>query len=130
MAHPVAIRARRQVRRGPTLTAAQRNIRPVVQVYPQRAPDRIRQGDTPARPARVPIYTAQNRAGIKAVAGWPFLVRMRAPSPQASRPRGRQRPWVERSNIARPPSEAYGSQFGLDPTGKGMTAVPLAGVPG
>lgn len=123
------MKRRRPVRRGPHLTAAARNVRPIVRVYPHQAPDPPRQGDTPARPARVPIVTFQNRAGILSVMADRFLLRLRAPDPSAATPGFGSHPWTERANIRRPPAEAYGSQFGLDPTGKGMAAVPLAGVP-
>lgn len=94
-------------------TAPEANVRPVVGVGHQRAPDPPRQGDTPSRPARMPIVTFGIHGPIMSNF---FRVRTRAPSHLARTPRGMQLPTVERSNIRRPAATAYGSTHVLDPS--------------
>lgn len=104
----------RMERPAPTgLTSAELNVRPVEGVGEQRAPDPIRQGDTPARPARMPIVVFGTHRGPVATF---FGVRTIAPNHVAAIPKGRQLPTVERTNIRRPPAIAYGSIYELDPS--------------
>lgn len=96
-------------------TPAERNVRVVEGIAPQRAPDPVRAGDTPTRPARVQIVTFLAIAPFKAVMKDEFLVQQVAPNHLAATPRGGQLPLSERTNIARPAAEAYGSLFELNP---------------
>lgn len=86
------------------------NVRPRVNVSPQEAPDPIRQGDTPSRPAVMPaiILTGMNP---DSVAEGRFVASILSPHPHASYPRGRMTPDRSRSNIKVPPHIAYGSLF-------------------
>lgn len=93
------------------LTSAELNVRPIEGVGEQRAPDPIRQGDTPSRPARMPIVVfGTHRAPVATF----FGVRTVAPNHVAAMPKGTQLPTVERTNIRRPPAIAYGSLYTLD----------------
>lgn len=104
---------RRQELPAPTgCTAGEANVRPIEGVGTQRSPDPIRQGDTPSRPARMPIVVFSILGPIAANY---FGVRIHAPQHTAATPRGLQHPFVERVNIKRPQATAYGSQFVLDP---------------
>lgn len=100
---------------GPDRTAAQRNVRMFERVYPHRAPEAPRQGDTPARPARMPTYVALSMASIRAVQKDEFLYELWAPELQVQQLYGNQAPFMERANIVRPSSIAYGSMFALQP---------------
>lgn len=84
--------------------------RPDVGVYPQEAPDPIRQGATPSRPARWPIAIL---TGIEpeAVAEGRFVAAILAPHPHAAMPPGRLTPDWQRANMRVPPHVAYGSLF-------------------
>lgn len=127
--------ARRSVLR-PSLTAPMRNVRPVEAIHehgPTTPFEPIRYGETPCRPARMPIFTSLNIAGIHAVMRDTFWLNIWRSSPIASTPgRGGQQAWREKVNIRRRDSEAYGSQFVLDPEHPGgLTGRPMyAGVPG
>lgn len=86
-------------------------VRPLVGVFPQEAPDSIKQGrDTPGRPARYPIAIL---TGIEpnAVAEGRFVAAIIGPHPHATYARGAMAADGERSNIAVPPHVAYGSLF-------------------
>jgi hypothetical protein len=91
------------------LSAAARNVRAFEVIAPQKAPDPVRYGDTPARPARQQIYQSLAIAPIRAVMQDTFLVRMDAPNPQAAMLRGNQQPWIERRNVQSFDPEAYGN---------------------
>lgn len=115
-ASQVAVVPRREARSSqPTLTAAERNVRPALRVHPHEAPEPPRDGATPTRPARWPIVTFQNIAAIQAVMQNEFGVPLWAPSPQAAttlvlgtHPEGVQ-PFRERANIDRGEYVPYGS---------------------
>lgn len=98
--------------RGPWLTGASRNVRPVLDVPHQRAPDPVAYGLTPSRPARMPIATFFNVNGIRAVMRDSFVVPLWSPSPAAATlvGPGPQLDWRERTNIKRQVPDAYGSQ--------------------
>lgn len=86
------------------------NERPELTIFPQEAPDPIRQGDTPSRPSRMPIAIL---TGIEpdAVAEGRFVVDIIHPAPHATFPRDRMTPQYPRSNVRVPPHIAYGSLF-------------------
>lgn len=104
-----AIVHRVEPKRPPQLTAAQRNVRAVEHIAPQKAPSPIRYGDTPARVARQQIYQSLSIAPYRAVMRDNFYVVFDAPEPQAGMPHGQQQPWVERGNIQSFDPEAYGN---------------------
>lgn len=114
------VQHRREPLGGPSVTAAERNVRVPVQVYPHEAPDPIRQGDTPSRWAKVPVVTFQNIAYILAQQkdNWGEDM-LWAPDHTAavnySVPynSGYISRWRERSNIAKDQAVAYGSMFEL-----------------
>jgi hypothetical protein len=84
--------------------------RPDLGVFHQEAPDPIRQGATPARPARWPIAVL---TGIdpQLVAEGRFVAAILGPHPHASFPLSRMTPDRLRTNIEVPPHIAYGSLF-------------------
>lgn len=86
------------------------NVRPEIGVFPQEAPDPIRQGDVPSRPAVMPIVVL---TGIEpdAVAEGRFIAAIIGPPPHASFPRTRMTPDYGRTNIRVPSHVAYGSLF-------------------
>lgn len=86
-----------------------KNERAYETIAPQQAPDAPRQGDTPARPARRPVFLSLAIAAIQSVSQQEHFVRMDAPSPSADMPRGAMHPWDERVNIERTMPNAYGS---------------------
>lgn len=111
--------ARHEADQGLHLTPATRNVRPNEAMFPQAAPDPIRQGATLARPARMPVavMTDPTTFGLWGLDEfepmWKNLTRRfaagRLPqgvSVQAVAPR---------PNISRPPAQAYGSLFSLSP---------------
>lgn len=108
---------RRSARVGaaPLMTAPARNVRPVERIAPHESPDPIRQGETPSRPARMPIVTFQSAAAIRAVMENEFRFAIVAPYPGAQPLDGRQAPVTERVNIHRRAAEAYGSLLTLNP---------------
>lgn len=127
--HPIAVVRRHERPRPPVWATGFRNVRPIVALAPQRAPERPRDGDTPARPARMPITMFTAIRAHKAVARDSFFVRMRSPAPRPSMPRGRQAPWKQRGNIRHVLPPSYGSQFVLAPQGMGLVPQVFAGMP-
>ena len=97
-------------------TASARNVRMVEQVYPQRSPDPPRQGDIPARPARMPVFVSQSQAEIHAVMEDEFQFVMYGPVHYVQQLPGVQAPFQERSNVQKPAAVAYGSLFELTPS--------------
>lgn len=104
------------LRHPPTFSEDRLNVRPVEEMYPQEAPDPLRQGEVPSRPARMPVavmtdpttfgyWTNDDFAGDK------IVVR----GIGADLPRGQQQSVGTRPNIHRPASLAYGSLFELAP---------------
>jgi hypothetical protein len=112
-----AVVTRREPFAQPSRTASARNVRPVEAVYPHRAAEPIHYGDTPARPARMPIATFLHIAPYHAVQRDDFWINVLIPNKIASKPPrlNGQLPWDERANISIPPAEAYGSLVTLDP---------------
>lgn len=111
-------KARREPRVGASMTAAARNVRPKIKVYPHKAPEQPRQGDTLARPARMPIAVFQAIAPILSVMQDSFGYLLFAPTHHAQTLQGPgdQLEWAERSNIIRYNSTPYGSLFALEAT--------------
>lgn len=112
------VKVKREPVTPPTMTAPSRNVRPLVRVSPQEAPDPPRQGDTPSRPAKVQVATFQNVAAILSVMRDNFIPGgIYAPQFGAavnySHARGQGSkyvaPWMERTNIVRLEPRAYGS---------------------
>lgn len=105
---------------GLDMYAAERNVRPVLDVYPQQSPDPPRQGDTPSRAARMPVVTFQAVADWLSVQEDRFRADLWAPINIASTTsRGGQHTeavlrWNERSNMESPRNQPYGSGFELD----------------
>lgn len=112
---PFAVVKRREVLMQPDMTAAARNVRPYEIYSPHEAPEAPRQGDTPARPSRMPIVTFSSAAAIRAVMEDDFRLSIVAPYPGAQPLGGRQAPWGERLNIHKRSAEAYGSLLTLNP---------------
>ncbi len=100
---------------GPERTAAQRQVRMYEKVYPHRAPEAPRRGDTPARPARWPTWVSQSIAAIHAVMEDEFQFAVWAPDLQVQQLTGQQSPHMERANIVSPSYVAYGSLFAMVP---------------
>ena len=105
---------------GMDMYAAELNVRPVLDVYPQQSPDPPRQGDTPSRPARMPIVTFQAVADWLSVSKQEFQADLWAPinnisttSRQGQHTDAVLR-WNERVNVERPRYEPYGSKMELD----------------
>lgn len=102
---------------GVDMTPASLNVRPVETIYPHEAPDPVRTGDTPSRPARMPIAVFQAVAPIKAVQEDSFGTDLWAPIHIASTPFSYAlhtesvNAWGERANVQRPESRPYGSNF-------------------
>jgi hypothetical protein len=99
----------------PDMTAAARNVRPVEVYSAHEAPEGPRQGNTPARPSRVPIVTFDSSSAIRAVMEDDFRLSIVAPYPGAQPLDGRQASWDERLNIHKRSAEAYGSLLTLNP---------------
>lgn len=99
-----------QTHQGPTFTAGEANVRTPVAVAPQAAPDPIRDGFTPSRPAMVQIVTFGYDMGVT-LDDPRFQVANYELDPTAARPRGRMSPDVQRQNIALPAHVAYGSML-------------------
>lgn len=108
-----------QTERGP----AQRNVRVPVNVPgSSEAPGAIRYGDF-AGQGRAPghnlphgkqqIYTSSNAAEILSVMMDDFHVQKVIGTNVADMPAGRQAPLIERANIYRPETQAYGSAYTL-----------------
>lgn len=113
----VAVVQRKPAETTPILAPSQLNDRLTELIAPQEAPEKPRQGDIPARPARMPMYAVlavkQKRAimeyaqsGVVPKASFRLAV---------GNPRGKSLTWDERSNIQRNPSEAYGSRYTVTP---------------
>lgn len=102
-----------QLHQGPTLTAAERNVRVPVEVFPQAAPDPPRVGFVPSRHAYIQVATFAYDMGHSL-----DDPRFQAPnlewSPIVARPPGRQTPMGLRQNIATPAHVAYGSLLAMN----------------
>lgn len=93
-----------------TFAADQLNVRPLVAIGPQLAPDPPRPG--PVRPARMPIYMFLGIKSHLAVAQDEFVgITDTGSPPQVSMPKGRQEVWAERRNLNVPTPDPYGTQL-------------------
>ena len=107
-------------------------MRPVLGVAASRGYDPPHEGEeTPARPARMPIFQSLAIRARQAVAEDRLFIRRIAPPPQAAQPRGAMTPFEVRGNIPRSAPDAWGSQFVLDPNHRTqrLDPLPLAGMP-
>lgn len=113
----VAVKNIKPAERYPTFAPSQLNVRAAEAIAPQQAPDHPRQGDTPARIARMPIYSmigrrqwrmamADHQAGVMGKKAFELFV---------STPQGKSLTWDERVNIATARPEAFGSRFQVSP---------------
>lgn len=110
-----AVVNRREPYAPPDMTPASRNVRPVEIVFPHEAPEAPRQGDTPSRPARMPIAVFQSVASILAVQQDEMVAPLWAPVHLAStsyrlgvNPQAVGK-WSEKANLQQARSAPYGS---------------------
>lgn len=87
----------------------ERNVRPLEIYSPHQSPDPPRQGDTPARPSRMPIVSFFNIAGYKAVMSDEFWLSILARKQHAATLHGPTGRYGERANIHKPAADAYGN---------------------
>lgn len=113
----VAIVHRREAANDPVRSPSQLNERLYEVIAPQKAPDPPRQGDVPARPARMPIYSVLAMRQIRAVAALhqSGVMGHTAFELFTSNPEGKALSWDERANIYRRQPEAYGTNFNVVP---------------
>ena len=113
----VAIVRTRDAANAPVRTPSQLNERLREVVAPQKAPEKPRQGDVPARPARMPMYsvlakrqwwsvTADNQSGVMGKTEFQQFT---------SHPFGKSLTWDERANIQHKFAESYGGNFNVVP---------------
>jgi len=113
----VAVANRKPAETFPTLAPSQLNERLREVIAPQEAPEKPRQGDVPARPARMPMYAvlakrqkraimAEGQSGAMPKTAFALLV---------GSPQGKSLTWDERANIERQQPEAFGSRFAVSP---------------
>lgn len=102
-----------QIHQGPTLTAAERNVRVPVGVAPQAAPDAPRQGFVPSREAMVQVATFSYDMG-HSLDDPRFQAANLEWSPVVAQPAGRQTPMGLRQNVNVPAHTAYGSMLALN----------------
>lgn len=113
----VAVQNIKPAERTPTLSPWQLNERLTEVIAHQQAPDHPRQGDTPARVARMPMYSvvakrekravmAEHQSGIMGKTAFDLFV---------SQPQGKSLSWDERINIKRGAAETTGSRFQISP---------------
>jgi hypothetical protein len=106
---------KRETSNGPRRTIAERNVRPILGVFPQESPDPPRDGAIPCRPARWPIVTFSYDTQVSS--DWRFQTVNPEYYAGASVVPGRNQPWDARVNIAVPQHVAYGSLFTQDTGG-------------
>lgn len=101
----------------PVLAPSQLNARLSEIVFPQKAPDPPRYGDTPARKAKQQRYSVLAIRQIRAVAhdSQSGVLPKTAFDQFTSSPRGKSLTWDNRSNIEKEYPRAYGSNFSLSP---------------
>lgn len=113
----VAVQRTKPATRYPTLSPSQLNDRLRELIAPQKAPEKPRQGDVPARPARMPMYAVLAKRQRRAV----MALHQSGPRGKTefqqytSSPTGKSLTWDERTNIERDLPEAYGSRFAVSP---------------
>lgn len=113
----VAVAQRKPAERFPNLSPSQLNERLREVIAPQKAPDPPRYGDTPARPAKQPMYAVLAMRQIRAVAydaqsgvlGKTEFMQL------TSNPVGKSLSWDERINIQRGYPQTSGSRYAIDP---------------
>jgi hypothetical protein len=114
----VAIVRRGINQRTPELAPSQLNQRLTENISPQKAPDPPRYGDTPARKARMPIYSVlairQWRSVMNDMQSGVFGKTVFAQG--VSSPEGKMLTWDERANIIHQIPTPYGSQYATYPT--------------
>ena len=101
----------------PTLAPSQLNERLYEQVAPQQSPEKPRQGEIPARPARMPMYSVlAMRQWRSVMADMQSAVMGKTAFEQfVSEPLGKSLSWDERANIQREYPQAYGNNFTVVP---------------
>lgn len=109
----VAKVARFTATRTPQLAPSQLNERIPEILNPQKAPDPIRYGDTPARQARVQRYGVLAKRQIRAVMhdGQSGVIGKTEFELLVGQPHGKSLTWDERSNIVHQIPTPYGSGF-------------------
>ena len=113
----VAVQNVKPAERYPTLVPSQLNERLRELVAPQKAPEKPRQGDVPARPAKMPMYAVLAKRQNRAV----MALHQSGHIPKTafelftSAPQGKSLTWDERTNIERDLPEAYGSRYAVSP---------------
>src|ERR1700743_926324 len=113
----VAVQNIKPAERTPTFAPSQLNARLTEQIAHQEAPDPIRQGDTPCRVARMPMYSVLSKRSMRAVMAEHQCGIMGKTMFEKflSSPQGKSLTWDERINIERRPSEPFGSRYTLSP---------------
>lgn len=113
----VAVKNIKPAERTPTFAPAQLNARLTEVIAHQQAPDHPRQGETPCRVARRPMYSVIARRQMRAVMAehQSGVMGKTAFQQFVSSPQGKSLTWDERVNIKRGNSEAAGSRFQLSP---------------
>ena len=113
----VAIANRKPAETTPILAPSQLNDRLREVVAPQESPSKPRQGEIPARPARMPMYAVlalKQKRAVMAMAQSGVLPKT-AFALFVSSPQGKSLTWDERANIERHQPEAFGSRFAVSP---------------
>lgn len=114
----VAVAQQKPNARPPELSPSQLNDRLREVIAPQEAPSKPRQGEIPARPARMPMYA------VLAVRQWHAVMQDRQSGPlgktefqqYTSSPQGKSLTWDERVNIGHPGHpQSLGSRFQVSP---------------
>ncbi len=113
----VAVQNVKPAERPPTFAPWQLNARLTEVIAHQEAPDPIRQGETPCRVARMPMYSVVAKRQMRAVMAehQSGVMGKTAFEKFVSTPQGKSLSWDERVNIERRPSEPLGSRFTLSP---------------
>ena len=104
--------------RSPQLAPSQLNARLLEVINPQKSPDPPRYGDTPARPARQPMYAVLAMRQIRSVMydAQSGVIGKTEFDQFVSMPGGKSLTWDERSNIVHQVPTPYGSGFQNIPT--------------
>lgn len=114
----VAIARTKPAATTPLLAPWQLNERLTEVINHQQAPDKPRQGDTPARVARRPMYAVLAKQEKRAVMayGQSGAVPKTVFDIAVSSPQGKSLSFDTRVNINRRESEPYGSRYGVNPS--------------
>jgi len=113
----VAVVNRKPAESTPILSPSQLNARLREVIAPQEAPSKPRQGDVPARPARMPMYAVLAKRQKRAVMhdGQSGVLGKTEFELLTSSPQGKSLTWDERANIERGQPEAFGSRYAVSP---------------